>query len=128
MFAEDEILLLESESKNLRDSHQNTSTAAQGTHEIARDGQGTDAGTTERSRSRDDTLELTVHGLVTVTGHDQTLLLQLLGHVPWARAGNLDPGLTESGACDEHVGREDGGVKRVHKGVLEVERRAHVVD
>lgn len=115
-------------SSDLRDSHKDTSTASKSTHQVADNRKSTNAGTTESGGGRDDALELTVHALVAVTGHDHTLLLELLGDITRAGARNLDPGLGESGACNEHVGGEDGGVNGVEKSVGKVERRAHVVD
>lgn len=56
-----------------------------------------------------------------MAGHDQALLLELLGDVAGAGAGDLDPGLGEGGAGEEHVGNEEGGVDGVEEGVLEVE-------
>ena len=115
-------------SKNLRDSHENSSTASKSTHQVADNRKSTNAGTTESGGGRDNTLELAVHALVAVTGHDHTLLLELLGNVARAGARNLNPGLGESGACNEHVGGEDGGVDGVEESVGKVERGAHVVD
>jgi len=109
--------------QNLRDSHEDTSTTTKSTNEVTDNGKSTNAGTTEGSSSRDDTLELTVHGLITVTGHNKTLLLELLGNIARAGTGDLDPGLGEGGACNEHVCDEEGGVDGVKKGILEVERR-----
>jgi hypothetical protein len=113
---------------NLRDSHENTGTAAQSAHQIADNRKSTDARATEGGSSGDNALELTVHALVTVTGHNHTLLLELLGNVARAGARDFDPGLGESGACNEHVGSEDSGVDGVEKSIGKVERRAHVVD
>jgi hypothetical protein len=112
----------------LRDSHKNTGTAAESAHQITDNGESTNAGTTESGGSWDNALELTVHALITVTGHNHTLLLELLGNVTRAGARNFDPGLGEGGTCDEHVGGEDGGVDRVEKSVGKVERRTHIVD
>ena len=63
-----------------------------------------------------------------MAGHDETLVLELLGNIAGAGAGNLNPGLGEDGAGSEHVGDVDGSVDGVEESVLEVERRAHVVD
>lgn len=106
--------------QNLRDSHENTSTATKSANKITDNGKSTNAGTTEGSSSGNDTLELTVHGLITVTGHNETLLLKLLGNIARAGTGDLDPGLGEGGACNEHVCDEEGSVDGVEKGVLEV--------
>jgi hypothetical protein len=58
-----------------------------------------------------------------MTGHNKTLLLELLGNIARAGTGNFDPGLGEGGACNEHVGDEESSVDGVKKSVLEVERR-----
>lgn len=119
---------IRSNGENLRNSHENTGTAAESTHQIADNRKSTNAGTTESGGGRDDALELTVHALITVTGHNHTLLLELLGNVAGRRARDFDPGLGEGGACNEHVGGEDGSVDGVEKSIGKVERRAHVVN
>ena len=113
---------------DLRDGHENTGTAAESAHQIADNRESTNAGTTEGGSGGNNALELTVHALVTVTGHNHALLLELLGNVARAGARDFDPGLGEGGACNEHVGSEDGGVDGVEKSIGKVERRAHVVD
>jgi hypothetical protein len=113
---------------NLRDGHENTSAAAKSAHQIADNRESTNAGTTESGGGRDDALELAVHALVAVTGHNHALLLELLGNITRAGARNLDPGLGEGGACDEHVGGEDSSVDGVEESIGKVERWAHVVD
>lgn len=62
-----------------------------------------------------------------MASHDESLVLELLGDVSWAGAGNLNPGLREDGAGDEHVGNVDGGVDRVEERLSEVQWRRHVV-
>jgi hypothetical protein len=106
------------------DSHgkENTCAAAQSTKKIATNRQSSNAGTTESSRGRNDTLELLVHGLLTVTSHDQTLLLELLSDIAGRRAGNLDPGLREDSASDEHVDDEDSGLQGVGESLGDAER------
>lgn len=61
-----------------------------------------------------------------MTGHNETLLLELLGNIAGAGARNLDPGLGESGAGNKHVGNEESGVNGVKESVLEVKRRGPV--
>lgn len=112
---------------HLRHGKENTSTAAQGTKEIGSDGQGTNASTTESGGGRDDTLELLVHALLTVTGHHKTLVLELLGNVTGSRAGDLDPGLGEESTGNQHEGDVDSGVNGVEESLLEVEGGRHVV-
>lgn len=130
---------------NLRDSEKNTGTRAESTEEVASDRESANASTTEGGSRGNNTLQLLVHGLFTVTGHDETLLLELLGNIPGRRARNFNPGLGENGASDEHVGDVDDSVDlhaklsklfrsiyfsdtyRVKKGLGKVQRRGHVV-
>lgn len=112
---------------NSRNSKQNSSTAAQSTEKIRSNGQSANASTTKSGSGRNDTLKFTVHTLLTVTGHDQALILKLLGNVARSGAGNLNPGLGKESASNEHKGNVDGGVNGVQEGFLEVERRRHVV-
>src|SRR4051812_30615487 len=95
---------------NLRDGKKSSSARAERTHEVAGDGESTNAGATEGSGGRDDALELLVHALLAVTGHDQTLVLELLGDVARARAGHLNPSFGEDSARSQHIGDVDGGV------------------
>lgn len=110
------------------DSKKSTSSRAKGSHQVTEDREGTNASTTERGSSRNDALKLLVHALVTVTGHNETLVLELLGDIAGAGAGNLNPGLGEQGASTEHVNDVGDGVDGVEESVLEVQRRGHVVD
>jgi hypothetical protein len=100
-----------------------TSSATEGTKKVATNRESTNASTTESGSSGDDALELLVHGLFTVTSHDETLLLELLGDVAGRRARDLDPGLREDGACNEHVDDENGGLERVGEGLSDAEGR-----
>ena len=92
---------------------------------VASNGESTNAGTTESSGSGDDALELLVHALLTVTGHNETLVLELLGDIAGSGARDLDPGLGEDGASDEHVDDVDSGLDRVEERLSEVQRRRH---
>jgi hypothetical protein len=105
------------------DGQKNTGTAAQCAEKIATNGQSTNAGTTESGGRGDDALELLVHGLLAVTGHDETLLLELLSDIARRGAGDLDPGLREDSASDEHVYDEDGGLERVGESLGDAKRR-----
>ena len=62
-----------------------------------------------------------------MTRHDETLVLELLGNVTGSGAGNLNPGLGEEGAGNEHEGDVDSGVNGVEESLLEVQRGRHVV-
>ena len=114
--------------QDLRDSEKSTSAGSKSAHEVASNGQGTNAGTTKGGRSGDNALKLPVHALVTVTGHDKTLILELLGNVAGAGARNLNPSLGEESTGTEHVDNVDDGVDRVEQSLLEVDGRRHVVD
>lgn len=58
-----------------------------------------------------------------MTSHDKTLLLELLSNVAGRRSGDLDPGLGEDGAGNEHVDDEDSGLQGVGEGLSDAERR-----
>jgi len=62
-----------------------------------------------------------------VTGHDETLILELLCDISWGGAGNLDPSLGEDSACNEHIDDVDGSVDGVQESIGEVQWRGHVV-
>jgi hypothetical protein len=91
-------LLIMTEKGSLRDGKKNRGTGAKRTHEIASNGEETNDCTSECRSSWDDTLELLVHGLFTMSGHDKSLFFQLLGYVSWCRAADLNPRLAEQGA------------------------------
>ena len=113
--------------EDLRDSQKNTSSRSESAQKVRGNRESTNASTTEGSGSRDNTLKLLVHALLAVTGHDQTLLLQLLGNITRAGAGDLNPGLGEDGAGTEHVDDVDSGVDGVEESVGKVEGGRHVV-
>lgn len=113
--------------RNLRHGKENTSTATKSTEEVRGNRKSTNAGTAEGGGGGDDTLELLVHALLTVTGHHETLVLELLGNIAGSRARNLNPGLREESAGNEHEADVDRSVDGVDQGLLEVQRRGHVV-
>jgi hypothetical protein len=104
----------------LRDGKENTSTTAESTEKVRSDGQSANASTTESGSSGDDTLELPVHALFTVTSHDETLVLELLSDITRGRARDLDPGLGEQGTGNKHESDVDSCVDRVKKSLAEV--------
>ena len=55
---------------NNSDGHEDTSPAADGTHEISSDGEEAEDSTAEGSGGGYNTLEFFVHASLTVTGHD----------------------------------------------------------
>jgi hypothetical protein len=105
------------------DSQKDTSSTAQGAEEITSNRQSTNASTTEGSGGRNDALEFLVHGLLTVTSHNETLFLELLGNVARRGARDLDPGLGEDSASDQHVDDEDGSLEGVRERLSDAERR-----
>lgn len=62
-----------------------------------------------------------------MASHDKSLVLKLLGDIPGAGSGNLNPRLGENGARDQHVRDIDGSVERVQESIGEVQRGRHVV-
>lgn len=110
-----------------RNGKQNTSTTSKSTEKVRGNRQSTNAGTTESGSSGDNTLEFLVHALFTVTSHDETLVLELLGNVARSRARNLDPGLGEESTGNKHKRDVHGSVDGVEESLLEVQGRRHVV-
>lgn len=113
--------------ENLRDSQQDTSPGSKGTHQITGDRKRPNAGSTEGGGGGDDALQLLVHALVSVASHDKSLVLELLRDIPWARSGNLNPGLGEDRTRDKHIQDIDSCVERVEESIGEVQWRRHVV-
>lgn len=108
---------------NNSDGHKDTGAAAQSTHQVASNRQSTDASTPEGRGRGDDALEFLVHRFLAVASHDESLFLELFGDVTGGGARNLDPGLGEDGAGDEHVDNKDGGLKGIGEGLGDAERR-----
>jgi len=98
------------------DSHEDTSSASDSTHQIGNDGQETEDSSTKSSGSRDDALELLVHGTLTVSSHNHLLFLELLGNVPGAASGNFNPGLGEQRTGGQREGDVDERVDWVEEG------------
>lgn len=112
---------------DLRHCKEDTGTASQGTEKIRSNRQSTDASTTESGSGRDNTLQLLVHALLTVTSHHKPLILELLGNITRCRARDFNPGLGEEGTGDEHESDVHSRMNRVKKSLLEVEGRRHIV-
>lgn len=62
-----------------------------------------------------------------MAGHYKTLVLQLLGDIARGRARDLNPGLGEEGAGNQHESDVYSRVNGVKESLLEVEGRGHVV-
>lgn len=60
-------------------------------------------------------------------GHDESLFLELFGHVSGRGAGYFNPGLREDGTRDQHEDYIYCGVDRVQESLGEIERGGHVV-
>jgi hypothetical protein len=86
-----------------RNSQEDTGTRAESSEKVAANRESTDASTTESGGGRDDTLELTVHALLTMTSHDKTLLLQLLSDITRRGTGDFNPGLGKDSAGSQHA-------------------------
>lgn len=62
-----------------------------------------------------------------MTGHNQSLILQLLSNVTGSGARDLNPSLGEHRTSDEHEDEVDSGVDRIEGSLLEVQGRRHVI-
>lgn len=111
----------------IRYCEKNTGSTSKSSHKVTGHRQCTDTSTTKSGSCRDNSLEFLVHALFTVAGHNQSLVLELFGDIPWSRAGNFDPGLREKSTGDQHENEIANGVDRVQEGFLEVEWRRHIV-
>ena len=109
------------------DCQQNTCSTSQRTQHVARHGQCTNTCTTKRRRSRNHPLQLLVHRLLPVPGHNEPLILERLCHITRCRARYFDPRLGEHGARDNDEGDVDDGVDGVEERIGEAEWRGHVV-
>jgi len=109
------------------DSHEDTSSASDGTHQIGNNRQETEDSSTKSSGSRDDALELLVHGALTVSSHNHLLVLELFGNVPGATPRNFNPGLGEECTGGQREGDVDKGVNGVEEGRGQGVWRRHVI-
>jgi len=112
---------------NLRNSQQDTGTGSKGSHQVTGHGKTTNASSTESSSGRNDTLQFLVHTLLSVASHDESLVLELLCDIPWARSGHLNPSLGEHGTGNKHIRDVNSSVERIEESVGEVQWRRHVV-
>lgn len=108
-------------------AQQDTGTGANGANEIGKDRDGAQNGTTKGGSGGDDTLQLLVHGGITMASHDHVLVLELLGNVAGGGARDLNPGLGQEGAGSQHEGDVDDGVDGVQEGLSDAVGRRHVV-
>lgn len=109
------------------DGHEDTGSASNSTHQIGNNGQETENSSTKSGGSRDDALELLVHGTLTVSGHNHLLFLELFGNVPRAASRNLNPGLGEQCTGRQSEGDVDEGVNGVEEGSGQSVGRRHVI-
>src|SRR5271155_5667712 len=112
---------------NSRDRKENPCSASQRTKHITSHRQSTNTGTPKCSRRGDNSLQLFVHTLLAMAGHDKTLVLELLRDVSRCRARNLNPCFREQSAGNDDKQYVYNGVDRVEQRVGEVQRRRHVV-
>jgi hypothetical protein len=110
-------------------SQQNTSSRADSTEEISRDGKSTDAETTEGGSGGDVTVQGLLEGVVvvTVTTNNETLLLQTTSNISGAGAGDIDPGLGEESASAENEGNIDETMDRISEEGRESTGRGDIV-
>ena len=62
-----------------------------------------------------------------MTSHNKSLILELLGDISRAGTGNLNPGLREESAGNQHVYDVDGGVDGIKERIGKIQWRRHVV-
>jgi hypothetical protein len=62
-----------------------------------------------------------------MTSHYKTLFLELLGNIAGRGARDLDPGLGEDSAGDEHVYDEDSGLEGIRKRLGDAERGRPII-
>jgi hypothetical protein len=89
--------------------HQNPRSPCQRSAQIRRHTQQTQDRSSESGGGRDDALELLVHRSFAVAGHDELLVLELLGNLSGTGAGDFDPGFrkegTLGGVCEKELVR-----------------------
>jgi len=110
-----------------RDGEEDTSTRADGAHEICDDGEGTDAHTTESGGGGDVLVEDRDDGFFTVALHDHLLVAQLLGDVTRGGARDVNPHAGQRTAKAEHERDVEDGVKRINPQIAQAAGRRHVV-
>ena len=119
------------ENSPVNDGHgqQDTGPATQGAHQIGAHTQGPNRGPTKGGGGGNDALQFLVDTTLglTVPGDNQLLVLETLGDLPGAGAGDFDPGLGKEGADAEHKGDVDEGVNRIGKGLFNGVGWGHVV-
>lgn len=112
---------------DLRYCEKDTGSTSKSSHEITGHGQGANTGTTKSGSGRNNSLEFLVHALFTVSSHNQSLILELLGNIPWSGAGDLNPGLREEGTGDQHEDEVADGVDGIQESFLKVEWWGHII-
>ena len=95
------------------DRQQNTSSCTDGTHEVSNDGEGSDAHSTERSSSRNVSVENVDKGRVTVPLHDHLVITKLFGNITSRGSGNLNPRLAEESTSSQDESQVKDSMERV---------------
>lgn len=62
-----------------------------------------------------------------MSSHNQALVLELLGNIPWSRAGDFNPGLREEGTSNQHEDEVADGMDGIQESFLEVEWWRHII-
>ena len=106
---------------------QNTSTSTDSTHEISNDREGSDTHTTERSSSRNVSVEDVDQGRVTVTLHDHLVVTQLLGNITSRSSRNFNPSLGEESTGSQDESQVKDGVERIVDNFGKRRRRRDIV-
>jgi len=101
------------------DSEENTSSGTNSSHEVSEDGEGTNAASTESCGSRDISIEVLDHGLLSLTLNDEFLVDELSDNILGTRTGDIDPDSREECAAAEDKGGVDEGVNWVSLNVVQ---------
>lgn len=109
-------------------SEQDSSSAADRTHEVSEDAQSANAHTTEGCSGDDVPAEVLNHSLFAVSiSNDHVLLHQLGDNITRGRAADVDPDAREDCTACHHKEAVDNGVEGVTLDVKQVSRRTDVV-
>ena len=100
------------------DSQKDTSSRSNSSHEVSKDGEGSNTNSTESGSGWDISVEVLDHGLLSHSLDDEFLVDELLHNILGGRAGHIDPDSREEGARSHHKDGVDHGVDWVSHDVM----------
>jgi len=104
---------------NNRDSQQDPSTRTDSAHEVGENRESSNAKTSERSGSRNVTIQAFLQRSFSVSHKHHLLALQLLGDIFSGGSGDFNPGLREEGAGSQDEGEIEYSMERICEDVGE---------